>query len=124
MAGEIYKGFSFKQYEKNKSFVLKDVEVVKEDLTNHIFTRFGERVKMANFGSRIPDMPFEQMDAKSLGIIYEDMENIIKYDPRVELVELKVIPDFDENIVLVYAYLYFLELKLNEKLDIRIEFDK
>lgn len=117
-----YKGFSFKNFQRNKSFIVKDVEIVKEDLRNHIFTRFGERVKMANFGSRIPDMPFEPLDIENLTIIYEDMETVFNYDPRVELINLSVIPDFDENIVLVYAELYYREININDRFDLKIEF--
>ena len=124
MASYIYKGFSFKNYEKNKSFLLVDVEVVKADLLNHIYTRFGERIKMATFGSRIPDMPFEPLDQTSMSIIYEDLENIFKYDPRVEMLDLQIVPDFDENIVLAYAKLRYIELNLIDILDINIQFDR
>jgi phage baseplate assembly protein W len=117
-----YKGFSFKNFQKNKSFIIKDIDVVKEDLRNHIFTRFGERVKMANFGTRIPDMPFEPLDIDNLTNIYEDLETVFKYDPRVELLNLTVLPDFDENIVLVYAELYFVEININDRFDLKIEF--
>ena len=120
----IYKGFSFKNYEKNKSFLITDVEVVKTDIKNHIYTRFGERVKMANFGSRIPDMPFEPLDQISLGIIFDDLEEVIRYDPRVKLLDLQIVPDFDENIVLAYAKLQYIELNFTDTLDIHIEFDR
>lgn len=122
--GHKYKGFSFKNYENNKSFILVDVDVVKDDLKNHIYTRFGERVKMASFGSRIPDMPFEPLDQTSLSIIYEDLSNVFKYDPRVEMLDLQIVPDFDNNIVLAYAKLQYIELNLIDTLDIHIEFDR
>lgn len=124
MRKAIYKGFSFKNYEKNKSFLITDVEVVKTDIKNHIYTRFGERVKMANFGSRIPDMPFEPLDQISLGIIFDDLEEVIRYDPRVKLLDLQIVPDFDENIVLAYAKLQYIELNFTDTLDIHIEFDR
>jgi phage baseplate assembly protein W len=117
-----YKGFSFKNFQKNKSFIIKDIDLVKEDLRNHIFTRFGERVKMANFGTRIPDMLFEPLDIENLTNIYEDLETVFKYDPRVELLNLTILPDFDENIVLVYAELYFVDLNINDRFDLKIEF--
>lgn len=120
----IYKGFSFKNYENNKSFLLMDVDVVKADIKNHIYTRFGERVKMPSFGSRIPDMPFEPLDQISLSTIYGDLEDIISYDPRVKLLDLQIVPDFDENIVLAYAKLQYIELNFTDTLDIHIEFDR
>jgi len=122
MKNNLYKGFSFKKFQKDKSFLMKDVDLVKEDLRNHIFTRYGERVKMANFGTRIPDMPFEQLELENLILIYEELENVFKYDPRVELLSLDIIPDFDNNIVLAYAELNYVELNINDRLDLKIEF--
>jgi phage baseplate assembly protein W len=116
-----YKGFSFKNFEKNKSFIIKDLELVKEDLINHIYTRFGERVKMANFGTRIPDLVFEPLDIESLTIINEDLDDVFNYDPRVQLINLDIIPDFDENIVLAYAELFYVELNLKDTLHINIQ---
>lgn len=122
MKNNLYKGFSFKKFQKDKSFLMKDVDLVKEDLRNHIFTRYGERVKMANFGTRIPDMLFEQLELENLILIYEELENVFKYDPRVELLSLDIIPDFDNNIVLAYAELNYVELNINDRLDLKIEF--
>jgi hypothetical protein len=52
------------------------------------------------------------------------LEDIIKYDPRVKLLDLQIVPDFDENIVLAYAKLQYIELNVIDTLDIHIEFDR
>lgn len=120
----VYKGFSPHQYEYNKSFIIKDIDVVNRDLRNHIFTRKGERVMMSNFGTRIPDILFEPLTIETLGIIYEDMEFVFKYDPRVELINLIVTPFYDEQSVVIYAHLNYLELNLNDKFEIKLEFER
>lgn len=119
-----YIGFSSKRYEKNKSFVIRDVELVKEDLKNHIFTRKGERVAMYTFGTRIPDLPFQPLDDISLNIVREDLTMVYNYDPRVELLDLRIIPLFEESAIVAIADLNFIYLNFNDQMDIRIEFEK
>lgn len=118
-----YKGFSTKSYERNKSFVLNDVDVVKEDLKNHIFTRKGERLRMSNFGTRIPDLQYQPLVDDTITIIQEDLTNVFNFDPRVELKDMKLVKLFDENAVMVFADLYFIYLDFNDQLEIKIEFD-
>ena len=59
MAKGLYRGYSSYEYQNKKTFSVTDVELVKLDLLNHIFTRKGDRVMMPNFGTRIPDLAFE-----------------------------------------------------------------
>ena len=69
----LYRGISFRNFSKNKSIKLYDVELIKKGILNNIFTRRGERVKMFMYGTRIPDIIFEPLDDVSLGIIEEDV---------------------------------------------------
>lgn len=119
-----YTGFSSKNYEKTKSFKIYDVEAVKTDLLNHIFTRKGERIRMPNFGTRIPDMVYEQLDDITLNIIETDLTTVFNYDPRVSLHALRIIPLYRENTVVAIADLFFNYLNFSDQLDIRIEFQK
>lgn len=119
-----YIGFSSKNYERNKSFRLTDIELVKEDLKNHIFTRKNERVKMATFGTRIPDLPFEQLDDITLEVVREDLTTVFNYDPRVQLISLRVIPLYNESAIVAIADLNFIYLNFSDQLDIRIDFQK
>lgn len=117
----IYKGFSSKNFQKNKSFVLTDVELVKRDLLNNIFTRRAERIKMSTFGTRIQDLLFDQMDDRLLQIIKEDFETVFKYDPRVDLISLNVIPMTEEHSILILVDLKYVELNLYDRMDITID---
>lgn len=118
-----YKGISFKPYEKNKRFSLINVEIVKQDLLNHIFTRRGERVMMPRFGTRIPDMLMEPLDVQTLAIIEIDLQDVFNYDPRVELQDLRIIPEYDESTVRAEADLRYVEMNFEETFDIRLEFE-
>lgn len=119
----LYRGYSSYEYEKTKSFSITDIELVKMDLLNHIFTRRGERVMMPTFGTRIPDMAFEPLDEISLAIIEEDLRAVFTFDPRVELISLVLDPQYDTNTVTAAARLFYLELDLTGNIDIHITFE-
>lgn len=123
MAKGLYKGFSSFEYQKNKTFALADVELVKLDLLNHIFTRRGERVMMPTFGTRIPDLAFEPLDEITLGILQEDLTTVFRFDPRVELLSLVVDPQYDENRVIASARLLYIELNVVGNIDLNIIFE-
>jgi phage baseplate assembly protein W len=119
----IYKGYSSYNYQTEKSFALTDISLVKMDLLNHIYTRKGERVMMPNFGTRIPDLAFEPLDQITLDILEEDLRTVIAFDPRVQLLELSIIPYYDDNAVVASARLLYLELDLTGNLDLNITFE-
>jgi len=123
MAIGLYRGFSSHEYQNKKVFGIKDVELVKLDLLNHIFTRKGERVMMPTFGTRIPDMAFEPLDEMTIMIIEEDLNTVIRFDPRVELVSMSVVPDFDNNMVTASVRLLYKEFNIVDNMDINIVFE-
>lgn len=65
---------------------LYDIDLVKLDLLNHFYTRRGERVMLPDFGTIIWDMLFEPYTDINLSIIKDDIEKVIKTEPRVELI--------------------------------------
>jgi hypothetical protein len=119
----LYRGYSSYNYQTNKSFVLSDVELVKMDLLNHIYTTKGERVMMPNFGTRIPTLAFEPLDQITLDILEEDLRAVIAFDPRVQLLGISIIPYYDQNAVVASARLLYLELDLTGNLDLNITFE-
>ena len=122
MAETYYKGISFNQYQKNKDILLKDVDLVKQDLLNYIFTRRGERVMMPTYGSRIPDLLFEPMDEQTLALIETDVIEIVNFDPRVVPINFEIEPLYDEKAVNIKIELFYVELNFNDEFDIRLEF--
>jgi phage baseplate assembly protein W len=116
-----YKGFSTANWLKNKSLAISDIESVKVDLQNHIYTRLGERIMQPSFGTRIPEMAFEQNDEETSRIINEDITKVINYDPRVELISLDILPFVDNNAIVVLVELLYLELNVVDVLQIDVK---
>ena len=87
----------------------------------HIFTRLGERVMQPGFGTRIPDMAFEQNDEETLKIVRDDVLKVIEYDPRVELINLEVLPIPDNNTIIVLATVLYIEFNVEGELRIDVK---
>ncbi len=119
----LYRGISFRNFSKNKSIKLYDVELIKKGILNNIFTRRGERVKMFMYGTRIPDIIFEPLDDVSLGIIEEDIQMVVSNEPRVTLLSAQIIPRYDQGEVIVNLNLLYLELDFTDQLSVRITFE-
>lgn len=123
MTKGLYRGYSSYEYQSKKTFSITDIELVKLDLLNHIFTRKGDRVMMPNFGTRIPDLAFEPLDDITLQILEEDLRSVFAFDPRVQLIKLNIVPSYDTNSVVASARLYYIELDLTGNIDINIVFE-
>lgn len=119
----LYRGLSFRNFSKNKSIKLYDVDLIKKDILNHIFTRRGERVKMFTYGTRIPDLVFEQLDDIALTVIAEDLNAVASSEPRVNLVDLRIVPLYDRNVVIASLVLYYVELDFTDQFDVSIQFE-
>lgn len=124
-----YKGFSTKFYgtcegHRNVStqFALKDVELVKQDLLNHIFTTKGERVMQPTFGTIIPSLLFEPFDSFVTTVVQEELSRVIRDDPRVELLSLSVTPNEDEHTITAVILLRYVELNLVDNFNLNIQF--
>lgn len=116
----IYTGFSSKGWEQGQPFTKTNIDLIKEDLYNHIFTEPGERVHMPSFGTRIPSLVFEPDDVLVLNVIEEDLRTVFNYDPRVELLELQVLPLPDNNAIVALAVLKYVELNMIDEFKIQI----
>ena len=119
----IYKGYSSFEFEKSKTLTLRDVELVKLDLLNHIFTQRGTRVMMPTFGTTIPELTFEPLDDEMLDELYEQVKVVLNYDPRVEIIKLVIVPDYDTNSVVVEASLFYIELDTVDDFNLNIQFE-
>lgn len=119
----LYRGFSSYEFEARKSFKLRDIELVKLDLLNHIFTKRGERVMMPDFGTLVPELVFEPLTMDLLNTVTEEIVYVIDYDPRVELINIQSIPDYDNSSLTVAAELLYIELNLVDNFELNIEFE-
>jgi len=122
MQKNIYRGYNSWEFEKSKSFKLNNIDLVKSDLLNHIFTKKGERVMMPNWGTQIPEMVFEPLNEDTVDVVYDELEYVFNYDPRVDIQKLKVTPNYTTNSIQANAQLWYIELNLSDTIELNIEF--
>lgn len=121
MALPTYRGFSTANFLTGaRTLLLTNQDLVKQDLLNHIYTIPGERPHLPNFGTRIPLLAFEPLDQKTLKIVEEDLRTVIDYDPRVRLMDMAVMAMPDNNAIVAYVDLLYVELDVQETL--KLEF--
>lgn len=119
----LYKGFSFFQFQSTRSFQVLDVECVKRDIVNHIFTLQGSRVMQPSFGTIIPQLVFEPLDQELTETLQAELERVFGYDPRVELLNMTITPNYDSGTVIMSATLLYLELNIVDNFELNIQFE-
>ena len=85
---------------------LKNESAIARSIRNLVFTLPGERFFDQDFGSDVSASLFENIDAVTAITIRDDIEYIIKmHEPRVELLDVQSLPNYDNNqfdVVIVY----------------------
>tara|TARA_R100000231_G_C5249030_1_gene142153 strand:- start:214 stop:615 length:402 start_codon:yes stop_codon:yes gene_type:complete len=77
---------------------LKDSSAIARSIRNIVFTQPGEKFFQPDFGSRISESLFENIDDVSADVIRDEIRNSIKnFEPRVNLLSVIVRPNFDFN---------------------------
>ena len=77
---------------------LSDTTAIARSLRNIVFTQPGEKFFNPDFGSRISESLFENVDEVSaLAIEDEIKSSIINFEPRVNLLSTIVVPNPDDN---------------------------
>ena len=77
---------------------LKNESAIARSVRNLVFTLPGERIFNENLGSKVSRSLFENMDEISASVIQDEIENTIRnYEPRVNLIDVVVSPNYDEN---------------------------
>ena len=75
---------------------LKNETAIARSVRNIVFTLPGEKFFDSNFGSRISNSLFENVDEISASIVRDEIRNsITNYEPRVELIDVQTTPDYD-----------------------------
>ena len=87
---------------------LKNANAIARSVKNIVFTLPGEKFFNPDFGSRITASLFENINDVTANIIVDEIvESIVRYEPRVSLIEegVKAFPNYDNNtfdVIIVY----------------------
>ena len=77
---------------------LKNETAIARSIRNIVFTLPGEKFFNPNFGSRVTRSLFENIDEITASNIRDEIAtSIVNYEPRVELKNVEVIPNYDNN---------------------------
>lgn len=77
---------------------LKNENAISRSIRNLVLTLPGERFFNQNLGSKISRSLFENIDPVSASIIKDEITNTINnYEPRVNLIDVQISPNYDEN---------------------------
>ena len=90
---------SFKVNPLNDDLIaLKNSSAIARSIRNIVFTRPGEKFFNPNFGSRVSESLFENVDNSSAIVIRDEIRNSIKnFEPRVKLLNVFVRPNSEFN---------------------------
>ena len=85
---------------------LKNESAIARSVRNIVFTVPGEKPFDEDFGSQISQALFENINDISANIIKSEIQSSLKrYEPRVNVREVEVNPNFDQNefnVIIVY----------------------
>jgi len=112
---KMYRGISTVN-EANSSFALYDIGLIKQDLLNHFHIRQGEKLENPEFGTNIYAYIFDPLDQDTKNLIIQEIEDVVNYDPRVQLDQVEV--DEFEHGVQVRISLLYIGYGIGEKLDL------
>lgn len=79
---------------------------------------------MPRFGTRIPDLVFEPLTKNLVEVVREDIEAVVAYDPRVKMVDLDVVPNYDSNAIKAALTIRYVELGTVDSIPIHLEFNQ
>ena len=90
---------SFQSNPLNNDLIgLKNENAIARSVKNIVFTVPGEKFFNENFGSEITASLFENISELSGAHIEDEIrQSIENYEPRVELINVTAIPDYDNN---------------------------
>jgi len=109
----ISKGFkdisgSFQINPLNEDLIaLKNETAIARSLRNLVLTERGERPFQPNLGSGVNALLFENMDQITASVVRDEIINVIDtFEPRVDLIDVIVVSDFNNNTLLITIQYY------------------
>ena len=90
MANNIFKGYSTYGPGKSRSWVLYDLDLIKQDLMNIFMTRLGERIMRPTLGCNIWEYIYEPLTPDVVEIIEEEVTRIVSLDTRLSVQNIQI----------------------------------
>ena len=82
----------------NDLIAIKNANAISRSVRNIVMTIPGEKPFNPDFGSNVRNLLFENMDSITAGLIVDEIRTSIQnFEPRVELMTVEALPDFDNN---------------------------
>lgn len=110
------------QGSKNTAQQLTDLDLAKQDLSNHFHIRKGEKWTNPEFGSNIPLYIMEPLDDVTVDLIERDVDDVVSYDPRFEVISNTTRVEEDAHTVTIRVELNY--LPTTTITDLEIKFDR
>jgi phage baseplate assembly protein W len=76
---------------------------------------------MPTFGTSIPSLVFELLDESLVETVRSEIEAVFDFDPRVEVIRVAAVPDYNTNSVTVSADLFFVEFAVTQNMNLNIQ---
>ena len=82
----------------NDLIALKNANAIARSVRNIVLTIPGEKPFDPYFGSNVKNILFENLDNLSANLLIQEIRlSIENYEPRVDLVAVEAMPDYDSN---------------------------
>lgn len=99
---------SFRSNPLNDDLIgLKNESAIARSVKNLVFMQKGEKFFDPDFGSELSASLFENIDDVTALTMRDDIDYMIKtYEPRVDLINVEIIPNYDNNqmdAVIIYS---------------------
>ena len=79
---------------------------------------------MPSFGTIIPDLIFDPLDDETIQLVHDEVLSVLEFDPRVEVIEFSVTPDYDNYAITTDARLRYIELNIIDDFSLNIVFEQ
>ena len=77
---------------------IKNETAIARSVKNLVLTSRGEKFFNSNFGTGVSKLLFENIDEMTASIIKDEISSVLStYEPRIELTDVIVKPNYDEN---------------------------
>ena len=123
MKRNLYRGFSSYEYNQSTIFKTTDIELVKRDLLNGIFTKQGSVPKNRKFGTRIHEHLFKPFDQLTFDALEMELISVIQKDPRVLLVSSRREPNISTKSIAFNFVLQYVELNIEDVFQVTLNFE-